>query len=639
MADYTGGLNTRGNAFQLANNETPDCLDVDLQIGGGFVQRKVVVPWGTSTPSVGMQNMWTYGSPGTSQQVVGQGTDGKLYWSTGTTWTNISSTVHSGLCTAAEMNGDLYICDGVGAPIRWTGSAGTALGQSWNETIGGEGANDGNMPIAKLITNHMGMMFLASTTESGTAFTNRIRWSHPGFPEDWRQEDFIDIDVGRDNDFITAIIEYRERLYIFKNSSTYELTGYSPATFQVVPLVQDIGCVGPLALCLSDVGLFTFSWPQGVFLDKGTGPYPIFDKIRPMIRDGFIPEAYASKIALAYVNNQNVWCAVPWQAATVNTRVLVYDPWIWKQRYMRFLQGPWYPYSMPISCFTTLVSTSAGYQYLAAHSSAARVGQLEQIGVQDNWGGGTTSAFQGYYRTDWFDLGQEAVFKRWRHPEFVVRTGTSSPIQVDVYRDYDPTNLSSTYFIQPATAQGGNTLVWATGLPATTPTNVVATATSLGTNAADLGYVVTATVSGVESQPSAEADVSMLGFPGDTAGSTVTITWSAVASATAYHVYGRVQGGTELLLGSTASLTFTDTGQALGTQSPPVATPQANTWDDGTGNVGGLWSNPIQQGESIVKGMTMGRARAIQMVLTGPAGSNWGLDALTLKVIPERIHG
>lgn len=630
MSDFTGGLNTRGNAFQLAANETPDCLDVDLQIGGGFVQRKVVVPWTSSTPSVPYDNMWSFSNTGV-EQVVALGNDGKLYFSAGTTW---GATGGGGASTrafsdACEFNGDLYVTDGIIGQCRWDGTTATTLGVAWNETIGTEGAHDGNAPVAKLICAHMGRMFVASTVESGTAFPNRIRWSHAGFPEDWRQEDFIDIDVGRDGDQITAICEFRERLYIFKNESTYELSGYGPGTFQVVPIAQDIGCVGPLAKVVTDVGLFTFSWPQGVYLDKGTGPYPIFDKIQTLIRDGFIPEEFSGGIALGYVN-RNVWCAIPWQGSAVNTRVLVYDPWIWKHRYMRFLEGPWYAYSLPIGSFCQQTSPS-GLQYLASHSSAARVGQLEQVGDTDNWGSGTTSTMNSYYVTDWFDMGQEAMFKRWRRPEFVMRQGTSSTIQVDVSRDYDPDNVYATWFIeQTATATGG--LVWDIDIP------VPSLSTHGTTGTTHHSYVVTALLGSLEGAPSAEVTITTSNATLNTSNYNV-VTWPAVTGASSYNVYGRTLGA-ETLIANTAALTYNDQGAAPGVATPPVTSAVGGKWDDGTGMASGeTWNDNTAQGETIAYGDAMGRARSVRMKFTGPSGFSWGLDAMTLKFIAVRIRG
>ncbi len=454
-ANFTGGLNLRADAFLLGPNESPDLLDVVLNMEGGFIQRQVVVPYASALPANPVA-MWPFETPNYQQIMVATATN--MYYTSGGAWTALTPTVPAMPATvkprATVFNFLLYMVFGSGGgPIRWDGANATLLTQNWNETIGTEGATDGNMPMCRFVASHMGRLFCAYTTEAGVDYPNRIRWSHANFAEDWRQEDFIDIDVGRDGDFITGIAEFRERLYIFKNNSTTILTGFGPQNFQVTTLSQDIGAVSQEAILVTDVGLFQFSWPQGVYLDRGNGPYPIFYKLYPLVRDGWIPSEYRYQIAMGWVN-QMLWCSVPYSDSTVNARTYVYNPWIWKNRYMRFLQGPWYPYSLPISAYATLTEPQGQTPWLAANSQAPYVGQLEQNGSQDNWGGGLTN-IDSYFRTRWFDIGQEAVFKRWRHPDFALRPNSNAPILVEVRKDYDPSVVYRTFQLTPGvTAMG-----------------------------------------------------------------------------------------------------------------------------------------------------------------------------------------
>ena len=45
LMDFTGGLNLRRNQFQLAENESPDLLNVDIDPRGGFYTRKGWQRW------------------------------------------------------------------------------------------------------------------------------------------------------------------------------------------------------------------------------------------------------------------------------------------------------------------------------------------------------------------------------------------------------------------------------------------------------------------------------------------------------------------------------------------------------------------------------------------------------------------
>lgn len=642
VADFTGGLNLRADAFQLGANESPDMLDVDVQIGGGFIQRRVVVPYGgTGLPGV-VTNLFRFSTTAGVNMVIAQ-CGASLYKSTGGNWTQIGGALASaGKSRAVTFNDTWYFVNNATNPsYRYDGTTITAMGTAFNNVIGGEGAHDSNMPLSKLICVHESRVFIANTVESAVAFPNRIRWSHPGFPEDWRAQDFIDIDIGHDGDVITAIVPFRGRLYIFKQQSLYELVGYGPENFQVVNVANDIGCVSQEATCVTEVGMFFFSYPQGVYLDKGSGPYPIFDKLWPMIRDGFIPQAQVSSINMGWVNRL-LWMGIPyngpstlpapsimsvsqggtpgstsysyvvtalngsgetvgskqvttalgnatlsgsnfntitWSAITgatgykvygrvagslqvistlgavttfndtgtslsgsgpptVNTaaiassfRTLVYNPWIYRHRYLRYLEGPWYPYSLPIGALLEANQPGGALLHLAANCQVAAVGQLEQSGQVDLWAPlGQVQTVPSYYTTRWMDVGSPSVFKRWRHPDFVMRAGTTAQIRVDVKKNYDPTVLAKTYFVGQSTFATG--LIWDDG------SNTI--------------------------------------------------------------------GG---------------------------------KWDDGSGNLGGTWSGLPTTQELIVRGASMGSARAVQMTFTGPANSSWGIDAFTLKYIPKRVRG
>jgi hypothetical protein len=531
MSEFTGGWNLRADAFQLGPTESPDLLDVTVEIGGGFVQRQVVQPYATAAAGP-IQNLWSFSTPSTQQVLAQYSVSGTSYlaWTTGSTWTQVATLNPSQKARAAVLNNVMYVVSGAAAVIRWDGTTATALNQNWNETIGGEGASDLNMPMARLACAHAGRMFVAYTTESGTEHPSRLRWSHIGCPEDWRQEDYIDIDVGRDGDFITALVEFRDRLYIFKNNSISILSGYSTTNFAVTTISQDIGAVSQEAVCTTDVGLFNFSWPQGVYLDRGTGPYPIFDRIFPLIRDAWIPSAYRQNICMGWVN-QNLWCSIPYgSGATYNTRTLVYNPWIFKNRYLRFLQGPWYPYSMGIGAFARVMQPSGPTMYLAAKANDVHVGQLEQNGFQDNWGSGATN-ISSYFRTRWIDIGSPSVVKRWRPPDIALRNPGSGKVLVEVRKDYNPSVVHNVF--QVGTPSSGVTgMLWDDGS-------------------------------------------------------------------------GTVGG----------------------------------KWDDGTGTVGGQWSDLPVSSEVIAQGASMGPARAVQLSFYAPTGQYWGVDALSFKYIPKRIHG
>lgn len=106
-----------------------------------------------------------------------------------------------------------------------------------------------------------------------------------------------------------------------------------------------------------------------------------------------------------------------------------------------------------------------------------------------------------------------------------------------------------------------------------------------GTLAADTyEYVVTAITATGETLPSNVASATIVGATGS-----VDLTWAAVTGATGYNVYGR-QAGSLGFIGTTALLTFTDTGAVAPGAAPPTedtsgTAPAGEGWVYVTGSI------------------------------------------------------
>ena len=95
------------------------------------------------------------------------------------------------------------------------------------------------MPRAELNITHANKLFVANTYEDGTAYPNRVRWSHENRPEDWYQQDFIDIMAGGEG--IRGLQVIDGQLLIFKSKAVYLLMGYDADSFQLVELSTTTG--------------------------------------------------------------------------------------------------------------------------------------------------------------------------------------------------------------------------------------------------------------------------------------------------------------------------------------------------------------------------------------------------------------
>src|SRR5678815_5677651 len=172
LVSFVGGLNLRRNQFQLADNESPDLLNVDIDPRGGFYTRQGWARW----------------NPTDIVPVVTTGT-----WQPRNAFVHDTST--PGTQYVYVVNGtEVYIGNDAGA------FSNVALPDVAGQPHGVDFASWGDG----------GYMWCADTLEVGVRRRNRVRWSHPGVPDAWRQDDFVDIEEG--GGYITGLISYNDHL-------------------------------------------------------------------------------------------------------------------------------------------------------------------------------------------------------------------------------------------------------------------------------------------------------------------------------------------------------------------------------------------------------------------------------------------
>lgn len=432
LRDFTGGLNLRSDVFQLDENESPDLLNVDVDPRGGFHQR-----WGTSvfastafsTAAVSTYEFAT--TTGLRHVLVHAG--GSIHSSSGGAFTARGS--RSGVCRFASFKDRAYAVNGAQNALRWDGAAAASVADanaSWNDNLETPTAAtaNGHMPRGKVIAAHGGHMWVANTTEGGKSYPNRVRFSHPNFPEDWRSYDFFDVDPGVDGDEITALVPFADRLLVFKKRSVFAIYGTDPETWQVFPVSREMGAISQEACVGTDLGVYFWSWPEGVFLYDGKSTTWQFERMAPAVKDGKIPHAYSDQIHLGW-GNRRLWAAVPWEGSSTRTRTLVLDPTLGKR-------GSWVMYDLAVGAFLEWNPPGADAHLLAVHETTHRTIRLDARSPYDNFGDGPVP-ITSHFRTSWIDMGEQAIHKRWKRPEIVLRGGTTSEIYVKCLHDWDPT--------------------------------------------------------------------------------------------------------------------------------------------------------------------------------------------------------
>lgn len=450
-SDFTGGLNLRADQYDLRPGESPDMMNVDVDPRGGINLRKVTVPFNATALSSPIDSIWQFSSSDGTQQVL-ISYETKLARSTGANFTDISGiTQTSGLKHRATTFKDVnYIQNGTDGAVRWDGSAATRLGTSFNDDI--TNPTGGNMPKAKLVASHQGSVWVANTDE-GVALPNRVRWSHPNFPEDWRSFDFIDVDTGHDGDEITALVPFADRLLVFKRNSIHAIYGYSPETFQVFPVSQVVGAPSQEAVVATDVGTFFFSWPEGVFAYKGKSPEFIFERLKPAIEDGSIPDQAQDKIALGW-GRRRVWASVPHDGSSDVVRTFVYDPTLSKE-------GSWVQYDIAFKGYLEWQPPGADALFLGIGNGVNRVIKLEQEGSQDDFGSEELVDVTSWYTTRWFDVDEASLKKKFKRPDLVLQGGNEVRVFVQTFKDYDYSSVLGSFYLE--TVADSAALIWDDG--------------------------------------------------------------------------------------------------------------------------------------------------------------------------------
>ena len=261
LSDFTGGINFRGDQFQLATNESPSMLNVEIDPRGGVFSRAgyekkhataVVAPGNAWKP----KGLYDYKYPSSPYIMLTTGyssvgpENGKVYHSTGGDFTALNSALATPLVVTSangagmtQWEDTMYFALGSGSSqmAYWVaGSTYTtfllASGPTWQKY---ESPTGGYMPRAELATAHANKMFVANTYEDAVSYPNRVRWSHENRPEDWYQQDYIDIIAGGEG--IRGIQVVDGQLLIFKPKAIYLLMGYDADSFQLVELTTVIG--------------------------------------------------------------------------------------------------------------------------------------------------------------------------------------------------------------------------------------------------------------------------------------------------------------------------------------------------------------------------------------------------------------
>ena len=474
--DFTGGLNLDSNAFRLAPNETNDALNVDFTIDGGvssrygFVRSNTTALNGASAGNLKPMRLFSWDNSSrrlviaTETEVLTYPSTTNGYAAADNTGIDTNATYGAGFTTwDQDSTSTLYVACGLGYNCsKIDGTTVTTLTASgtgaWQNDL--TNPNGTHAPRGQLIATHAERLWIADTYENAVGYPNRIRFSHPLFPESWREDDYIDIVAGGAR--INAIVPFGGNLIVFKDKAIFAIYGFNEETFQVVDISRHLGAVSTNCVVSTPNGIYFYSNPDGVFFFNGTEIKDVFGNLRPMLAgSGEISEGAVPSMSMGFANNK-LYLSLPkgndtadiltysssvedydeesrkydgFVKASSPTIAFVYDPTIGKGCWTAYRTADDFGLISPID----FLRNDGDIDHVAVHPYQPYLLNIDKVenGSADNITGSVT-AFESYYVTSWQDAKSVSSKKFWRRPEFVFRKDSvPASLTIAVYHDWD----------------------------------------------------------------------------------------------------------------------------------------------------------------------------------------------------------
>ena len=445
--DFTGGLNLRADQFQLARNESPDMLNVEIDPRGGLFTRGAMREINPTAIGVTWTPQKLYALNGATPRIMLSTTSRVLHSSGGnfsvlefSSGNPIAPVSSHGACMA-QWGSSIYITTGQAGnggyrwdPANTYAEALTASGSNPNAWQTSADPNAHKMPTAEHICVHANKMFVANTTENSVRFPNRVRFSLEAIPDNWDADDYFDFEGGSDG--ITGIASVAGQLVVFKANRMFVVFGYDRDDFRIVELSTQLGAMSHEHIAVGPTGVYFFSHPQGLYYYNGSQIFDLFEKLKAMYPEGYINSAEDDEIFLSFVN-ERVWLSLPFSRTTsvdYPSVSFVYDPTIGS--------GSWVAHSIadgkaPIGGIDWTDSNGVT-RHLMCHPTIPRVLEVDMYDYEKDLLAGIETGFSSYYRTGWVDGRNYTVKKMFRRPDMVVKQ-VDSPrsINVKVYHNYE----------------------------------------------------------------------------------------------------------------------------------------------------------------------------------------------------------
>ena len=471
--DFTGGLNLRADQFQLAKNESPDMLNVEIDPRGGVFSRGGMHRLNTTAVSGTWDPQSLYAFYGDASRLM-LSNNNNVYWLSSDTFNKLEFSSGNPIVSDQPHGAGMYawgdtlhIVTGASATkvaYKWkTGSTyATALnanGPTWQPYNNPVGTF---MPRAEHVITHTNKVFVAHTFENGVEYPNRLRWSHEGLPNDFMADDYLDFNGGGLG--IRGLAIVAGQLVIFKPNGIYLLIGNSSDNFEVVELSTNLGTNSRHSMAQSDTGVYFYSNPEGMFFYDGTRVVDIFEPLRPLVDERKLSTASTEPYSVSYTGRR-VWVALPFDlsnTATLPTRNYVFDPSIGSSgAYIQFASHDGYG----LIGGTDWTQDDGTNHRVLLHPVQPRAVKVDLFLEQQDNITGTAANFASYYRTGWVDGNSYSQKKVFRRPDIVFKQVDSQRIVgVKVFHNYEEASGSERKQFEMSLLGQGSGAVWGTDL-------------------------------------------------------------------------------------------------------------------------------------------------------------------------------
>lgn len=503
--DFTGGLNFRADQFQLRDNESPFILNVDVDPRGGAFSRAAYKKKHTTQVSgnwkpKGLFNYKDASSPriilNTGYDSVGP-TDGKIYQSTGSNFSTIEYSSGNDIAVKSANGASVtqwldtvYFAIGKDASqmYKWNNdntyaTALLASGPTWQpyqDPVGGY------MPRAEHARAHANKLFVANTKELNNDATpslvdhpNRLRWSHENRPEDWYQDDYIDIVAGGEG--ITGLAVVDGQLLVFKPKAVYLLMGYDADSFQLVELSTNVGIKYPQHVVEGSGGAYFFDYPAGLLFFNRNGIQDLFSRLKPTIDTNRINANKLDQLTLSYVNDR-VWMSAPFDFSTDTSSStsnptgvavdysnvnFIFDPSIGQNgAFTLYQSATWYAAATPVELtgygllsgcdwndatgeiWHLMIHPDSSFKYVMYVDEFEYSDDIPQNVQDDIPQGDELGDFETIFVTPWFYDDRYVQDKTFVRSLYVVRpVDEDTEILVNVYHDFNTESPVTTHTI------------------------------------------------------------------------------------------------------------------------------------------------------------------------------------------------